>query len=427
MRWKLLYIASKIHQRPLRTSEISGLRPEDVEELRNLDSGSLAVIFNTLVRTLLLEKKSGEKECELKYPGFFEMWKSGRVRVEGSRLAVTCRKDTRHYDLLQLALGNNRKSKRSFDLQFKNQPLLTLKFASSELHQEVAALLQQEIDRCRPTSPLERTSPIRSNNNEFFNLREVSLQDDFHQLSPVLPEDTLEKVEIPIKKEKAEKVQRSREGSSEAEEAMVGEKPDGYRIIEESPQMLLCVKDSEARLQATLLVKTSCQLDKVVSYYLQQKEWNTAIASESINELEVNSWQVFRVFKSESIFEKARGTLTHLKVSCSKNRASITEKSVDDGKSRDQTMCLLESTTKFTRCLGVVKITFECLFNGRGYYQMKDSAYMVVKLFQDMKFFENSLKINQLQKGKSKIIIQLASREELQKRSDSHNYADSKI
>ncbi len=208
---------------------------------------------------------------------------------------------------------------------------------------------------------------------------------------------------------------------------MVGEKPDGYRIIEESPQMLLCVKDSEARLQATLLVKTSCQLDKVVSYYLQQKEWNTAIASESINELEVNSWQVFRVFKSDSIFEKARGTLTHLRVSCSKNRASITEKSVDDGKSRDQTMCLLESTTKFTRCLGVVKITFECLFNGRGYYQMKDSAYMVVKLFQDMKFFENSLKINQLQKGKSKIIIQLASREELQKRSDSHNYADSKI
>ena len=58
---------------------------------------------------------------------------------------------------------------------------------------------------------------------------------------------------------------------------------------------------------------------------------------------------------------------------------------------------------------------------------VQDSAYMVVKLFQDMKFFENSLKINQLQKGKSKIIIQLASREELQKRSDSHNYADSKI
>jgi hypothetical protein len=40
-----------------------------------LDKRALSILFNTLVRSLLLEKKSVERECRLKFNGFFESWK----------------------------------------------------------------------------------------------------------------------------------------------------------------------------------------------------------------------------------------------------------------------------------------------------------------------------------------------------------------
>jgi len=58
IRWKLIYIASKIHGRPLRNSEVTSIQEEDVEDLEHLDAHALAIIFNTLVKSLLVHKKN---------------------------------------------------------------------------------------------------------------------------------------------------------------------------------------------------------------------------------------------------------------------------------------------------------------------------------------------------------------------------------
>ncbi len=52
---------------------------------------------------------------------------------------------------------------------------------------------------------------------------------------------------------------------------------------------------------------------------------------------------------------------------CSKNTASITEETKSLGKRDNKLVCLVSSTSKFYRCLGGVKISLDCSFDGKGF------------------------------------------------------------
>jgi hypothetical protein len=98
-----------------------------------------------------------------------------------------------------------------------------------------------------------------------------------------------------------------------------------YHVVEESDSMCMFESDSEPKIHINLIVKTTLNLQNVVNFYLHQQEWCSAIASEYITEQEENTFEIFRVFKKDSIFEMERGTLTHATVFCTKNTAEIIE------------------------------------------------------------------------------------------------------
>ena len=70
-RGKLLFIASRINKQPFNSSTFYDKSSEEAVQLAQLDQNSLSILFNTLVKTLLKEKKSVERLCKIKFNGFF--------------------------------------------------------------------------------------------------------------------------------------------------------------------------------------------------------------------------------------------------------------------------------------------------------------------------------------------------------------------
>jgi len=63
------------------------------------------------------------------------------------------------------------------------------------------------------------------------------------------------------------------------------------------------------------------------------------------------------------------------------------------------------SCVKFLRFSGGIKVTVECSFDARGFCGVKESALFLQKLYTDIKFFENNLKINQIQNTKVNMLV----------------------
>jgi hypothetical protein len=53
------------------------------------------------------------------------------------------------YDLKMMSISNCRKTKRSFELHFKNKQLLEAKFSSFEIFNEALAHIQHSIDQAK--------------------------------------------------------------------------------------------------------------------------------------------------------------------------------------------------------------------------------------------------------------------------------------
>lgn len=51
--------------------ELTPYQQEEVQELLSLDTNTLAIVFNFIVKTLLVDRKSEITECKIKYPGMF--------------------------------------------------------------------------------------------------------------------------------------------------------------------------------------------------------------------------------------------------------------------------------------------------------------------------------------------------------------------
>lgn len=68
--------------------ELNPYQQEEVKELLGLDTNTLAIIFNFIVKTLLVERKSEITECKIKYPGMFELWKNCRLGTAGKNMIV---------------------------------------------------------------------------------------------------------------------------------------------------------------------------------------------------------------------------------------------------------------------------------------------------------------------------------------------------
>lgn len=75
-----------------------------------------------------------------------------------------------------------------------------------------------------------------------------------------------------------------------------------YNIAEEAESIYILESKNEPKIHINLILKTSTDLWKIVNFYLQQQEWNSTIASEHIIELDENIFEIFRVFKKDSIF-----------------------------------------------------------------------------------------------------------------------------
>jgi hypothetical protein len=60
---------------------------------------------------------------------------------------------------------------------------------------------------------------------------------------------------------------------------------------------------------------------------------------------------------------------------------------------------------KFLRFNGGTKVTVECSFDAKGFCEVKESAIFLQKLYADIKFFENNLKINQIQNTKVNTLV----------------------
>jgi len=63
------------------------------------------------------------------------------------------------------------------------------------------------------------------------------------------------------------------------------------------------------------------------------------------------------------------------------------------------------SSVKFLRFSGGIKVTVECNFDAKGFCEAKESALFLQKLYADIKFFENNLKINQIQNSKVNMLV----------------------
>lgn len=92
-----------------------------------------------------------------------------------------------------------------------------------------------------------------------------------------------------------------------------------------------------------------------------------------------------------------RGTLTQATVSISKNMAEMIEETKDSGKKDNKLVCHVSSKARFYRCLGGIKIIIDCSFDGKGYFDTKDSCEFVSRWFKELKFFENNFKLSELQ------------------------------
>lgn len=108
-------------------------------------------------------------------------------------------------------------------------------------------------------------------------------------------------------------------------ELFIDDKPEGYRIVEEQTNLLVSAKEGEAKLYISLLLKTNSPLEKIVGYFIQQKEWNSIVLDQEIKEISENNLQIFRQFKNDSKFWIERSTLTKIRVSCTKNSANLLE------------------------------------------------------------------------------------------------------
>ena len=91
-----------------------------------------------------------------------------------------------------------------------------------------------------------------------------------------------------------------------------------YTKIQQTDNMSIYEAKEETKIHVDLMLKTKSSILKVVNFYLQQEQWCPAIASEYITEEEQNVFEIFRVFKKDSLFEMERGTLTKAKVLCNK-------------------------------------------------------------------------------------------------------------
>jgi hypothetical protein len=58
------------------------------------------------VRTLLVEKKDIERECKIKFNGFFESWKEGRILVSDKQLVVTTERLAHKFYLSLMSVAN---------------------------------------------------------------------------------------------------------------------------------------------------------------------------------------------------------------------------------------------------------------------------------------------------------------------------------
>ena len=87
------------------------------------------------------------------------------------------------------------------------------------------------------------------------------------------------------------------------------------------------------------------------------------------------------------MFEMERGTLTTATVKCSKTTAEITEETKNDGKKDNKLVCNVSSTAKFYRCSKGIKVFIDCSFDGKGYYQNKDSCVFLLRWFRELNFF----------------------------------------
>lgn len=83
-------------------------------------------------------------------------------------------------------------------------------------------------------------------------------------------------------------------------------------------------------MYVSLSMASQSPLEKVVNFYIQQKEWNGFINTEEIKQDEDGFIQIYRAFKKESIIESEKAIYMGLKVVCTKNSASLIEESIQN-------------------------------------------------------------------------------------------------
>lgn len=74
-------------------------------------------------------------------------------------------------------------------------------------------------------------------------------------------------------------------------------KPKGYSVIYETADILFCLDQTQSKIYASIKMNTKSMLETVVNYYVQMKEWNSAIIHETNTNMEENVIQSIKTIK----------------------------------------------------------------------------------------------------------------------------------
>lgn len=140
-----------------------------MDQLSTLDHDSLAIFFNILVKTLLLQREPTEHECRVKFNGFFETWKAGRLGMREGLLEVKTETKQLQLDLRAIALLNCRNSKRSFEVHQTGKTVFEARFAADSPFKQTCSWLRDAVESARtPPRPVKpNIQTIADDENKF--------------------------------------------------------------------------------------------------------------------------------------------------------------------------------------------------------------------------------------------------------------------
>ena len=100
----------------------------EIEDLKDVTPKGLKIIFTSIIQTLFNEEIPIDKQCLIRRKGFFKSWTEGFIKYDDSYIYFNATNKTSRYRFRNIDVTVNSSSKRAFDLSYKGDELMTVKF-----------------------------------------------------------------------------------------------------------------------------------------------------------------------------------------------------------------------------------------------------------------------------------------------------------